>query len=725
MKILLFIILVFISSHTKAGPTLLTPEEKAFLYHVIMKSPVLKRNLSDLVHFKGDSIIYKNQVIYDDIEEQIIYEPSLLELNIQGFGNVSPGLLSELATKMALYALYNELNQDIPKKPALHTDRIFKLFMDKLLQSLPENATRIRNQEIEVIPRIFKLFNPSFSMNDKISFINGIGTYSLEDQQKILDAYHKSIDLYTKEKALDYFLMLGGKNSDFQNTLLAAGDGSGTSGLLRERENGKPKGIGLFTYQTLISKASNQIEINKTPEKSFHLLGNNRTTNLHLSIWGFNSRHQTTVVIKNKSASYVLFANNISKELSPDTTFTGGKTYYNLITEVQAQIDILHEKIEGKSGLLSRISTQKNTLTEANETIRKNQESISSIKISSSKNKKKKIAKHQNKITRASTKISLYQKKLVKAETELNNNQEEQLMWKEELKIMKDNLGDKQQTFEQIGNVFLFEDGSIFNANTQDFKFSDASTKNNFKIKLIAIGNTPMAKNLDEVQLHINVTQGKTIDKFFNEFNLKLKDQFESNHFTLANFSLDEFQQFQLKRIALKMSLYSTTTYASIRGNGNGVKTENGIQSSQMNDLDAYPGTSTADKMMMRESKMFSDLRMSAIHIYFIDSALYIDINSYTDPVKSNIHKNDSLDFFFKNKNVTGNEVLSSLRSYFLFEEILNAIRSQCVKSLPVKSQKICLERVEKLRKQIKANCNGKMEFDYPIFQQFKGTLLH
>ena len=121
----------------------------------------------------------------------------------------------------------------------------------------------------------------------------------------------------------------------------------------------------------------------------------------------------------------------------------------------------------------------------------------------------------------------------------------------------------------------------------------------------------------------------------------------------------------------------------------------------------------------MKESKMFSDLRVSNIHIYFLDSNLYIDINSYTDPVKSNIHKKEELNYLFRSNNVTGNEVLSALRSYYLFQEILNRIKMQCVQSLPKKSQEICLERIKKLKTQINVSCNGKMEFDHSIFEQF------
>ena len=312
-----------------------------------------------------------------------------------------------------------------------------------------------------------------------------------------------------------------------------------------------------------------------------------------------------------------------------------------------------------------------------------------------------------------------YQKKLEKAEFDLKVVKEKQLKWEGELKKMKSNLGEKQLSFKKIGDVFLFEDGSIFNAITQDFKFSDETSNDKFTIKLIAIGNAPMAKKVDEVQLHINVTEGKTIDKFFNEFELKLKDEFKSDCFALSDFSLDEFQKFQLRRIALKMSLPATTTYASIRGNGIGIKTKNGIEPSKMDDIDSYPGNNQADKKKMKESKMFSDLRVSNIHIYFLDSNLYIDINSYTDPVKSNIHKKEELNYLFRSNNVTGNEVLSALRSYYLFQEILNRIKMQCVQSLPKKSQEICLERIKKLKTQINVSCNGKMEFDHSIFEQF------
>ena len=82
-------------------------------------------------------------------------------------------------------------------------------------------------------------------------------------------------------------------------------------------------------------------------------------------------------------------------------------------------------------------------------------------------------------------------------------------------------------------------------------------------------------------------------------------------------------------------------------------------------------------------------------------------------------NEKEELNYLFRSNNVTGNEVLSALRSYYLFQEILNRIKMQCVRSLPKKSQEICLERIKKLKTQINVSCNGKMEFDHSIFEQF------
>ena len=98
---------------------MLTPEEKAILHHVVIKSPALNRNLGEYFKYAGDTIyfLYKSKgeqlrdsiIDYDSIEQIIVYEPSLLEVNFYELKKASQGLLSEVATKMALQTTYREL----------------------------------------------------------------------------------------------------------------------------------------------------------------------------------------------------------------------------------------------------------------------------------------------------------------------------------------------------------------------------------------------------------------------------------------------------------------------------------------------------------------------------------------------------------------------------------------------------------------------------------------
>lgn len=723
MKQLVVIFLMFCGLNSIAAPTLLTPEEKAFLYHVIMKSPVLERNISDLVHFKGDSLVYGNNVDYDLIEEQIIYEPSLLEINIGGFGSVSPGLLSELSTKMALYALHQQLLKRDEDNPEGYSDRIFKHFMDKLVNTLPGNATRVRNDEPEIIPKLQGLLDPTFSMQEKVAYLRNLALFNVEDQRKILDAYHLAIDLYTEEKAKDYFLMLGGKRGSFQNTLLAAGDGSGTAGLLGERQGGKPKGIGLFTYQTFIftnERNWEQIDTKKAPDKTFRLIGDNTTTNLHLSIWGFNSKHQTTVVVKHLGKSYLFYANKETRELSPDTTFSDGKSYHDLILDVEKKIHELEEGLYGKQGFEYWRDYYKEKLEETKMAILECEGELNELRYDGLKNRKK-IAKQEERLVRLYSTKANYVKKLKEAEYNLQNGYEELKRFKAELVKMNDYLGHDQQSFERIGSVYVFEDGSIFDVNTQDFKFSDLTSKDEINIRLIAIGNKPLTKRVDEVQLHVNLTSGKEIEKFYDEFNLKVKDQFKSDHFVLDSFQLDDFQKFQLMRVAKKLGDPATTAYAAIAGKGIGVRTENGIEASLLPDWDEYPGATPTDKARIKKSRMFADLRMSKALIYFEDSSLYIEISSFTDPVRSNIHqKNPALKAHFEKTEVSGNEVLSTLRSYYLYDIILDEIANQAKKELSGEPKSRCLDRLKKLKAVIKADCNGKMQLAFSDYLRFK-----
>src|SRR5690606_26152502 len=123
------------------------------------------------------------------------------------------------------------------------------------------------------------------------------------------------------------------------NVLIAAGDGSMTSGLLDANEKdykgrferGLPKAVGLFTYQLKLEKNDRGFEEVKpsfTPMHEFKTVLSPDQTNLHFSVWGFNAIMQTTVSIQKGEKSYLLYGSEKSKLLSPDSTFGEGKTYH-------------------------------------------------------------------------------------------------------------------------------------------------------------------------------------------------------------------------------------------------------------------------------------------------------------------------------------------------------------------------------------------------------------
>ena len=134
---------------------MLTPEEKAILHHVVIKSPALNRNLGEYFKYAGDTVyfLYKSKgeqlrdsiIDYDSIEQVIVYEPSLLEVNFNELKKASQGLLSEVATKMALQTTYRELNRrDEIKKEGI-SDSVYVNFLRELSTSLPDKAVRIKN----------------------------------------------------------------------------------------------------------------------------------------------------------------------------------------------------------------------------------------------------------------------------------------------------------------------------------------------------------------------------------------------------------------------------------------------------------------------------------------------------------------------------------------------------------------------------------------------------
>src|SRR5690554_821395 len=305
----------------------LTPQNKAYLYHTIRKSPILEQNIGRYVVYSGKEITLPNgEVNYDSTEQVIINQPELLKIYSNEIRRSPKGILAELANKMAIWELNN------------------------VLQS---------HKKIE------KLSNPTLTFKDKIAMLDGFASWTEEEKKEVILAYNKAINDWVSHRTFQIFKQLGGEADYFKNVLTAAGDGSTTSGLFEEREKdergrwnrGLPKAVGLFPYEPYIGIKPNSKK--KKPEvlpmgytiHQFETIGNGRETNIHLDVWGYNSEKQTTVVIQKGGNYYPLFGAVNTRFLSPDSSFGGGLTYSTLIKRVQKDIFDLENKISGKKGL--------------------------------------------------------------------------------------------------------------------------------------------------------------------------------------------------------------------------------------------------------------------------------------------------------------------------------------------------------------------------------------
>ncbi|MFT7344215.1 MAG: hypothetical protein ACI9XP_000798, partial [Lentimonas sp.] len=353
MKYLLFLFSLFSFISFSQEFTDLNPEERAYLYHVVKKSPILDNNMGRFFTYTGPDIRLKNgQIHYDSIEELMINQPDLLTIRKSEIAKSPKGLLAEAANKMAIWQLNKALLAYRAEDGSNTQVELFNEFQNTLLGHLPLSATKKKDDSVFVHPKIYNVLNPSLALNEKIAMLEGFRFLNFSERKDVLDAISYSTNHFVEKRARQIFLELGGEVDIFTNILIAAGDGSNTSGLLEEREKdekgrwnrGLPKAVGLFPYQLSIVETENKnkritkrIEPARIALYDFETVGNNRLTNLHFDVWGYNAKKQTTVVLEKNGKSYRLFGSGETRFLSPDSAFGSGGTYQSIIDEMEKE----------------------------------------------------------------------------------------------------------------------------------------------------------------------------------------------------------------------------------------------------------------------------------------------------------------------------------------------------------------------------------------------------
>lgn len=687
------VVLFLMAAATKISfgqSVMLTAEENARMYHVVQKSPVLKRNLNTFFNYTGDTIYFHyfdandkqdSLVDYDSIAQKIIYEPSILQVDYYGLAHSSVGLLSELASKMALYQLYKELKERNTEKPEGITDRAYQFFLDTLVLKLPNEVVRRKNGIDVPSKQIVDLIDPNYFFNQRATALLGIQTLPQVRQKTVVEAINYATRSYLQYKGKEYFSKICINIPEFETNLIACGDGSNTYGLLDEREKiykhknelGDPVGLGLFTYEPkFVSKIGNRQDL--VPEQStvisFEALQNDYT-NLHFSLWGFNKEQQTTVVVYREDNMYLLYANKLTKELSPDTTFGKGATLQSIIKHLEDYaLPKVDEEMNGEDGIRAKLDDKDTSHHDVMMEIVATEMELSNLRYNGLKNKKKTKKAQDHLAWLYSRKKSLEQQQKELME-HLRDAEERYARLTERLFELKGFINGTEMEWTNFGFIYTFKDGVTFNGNTQDLVFPDSLQTEDLDIRLITFGTDAMSPHVDEIQLLTSISKGKPQDWELHDFSMTLQDLFKSDDYKLDEIKISKKQHFELSKILNTILFEKSTLNFNLKGNGVGVLMEGRVVDAKENELDEYPGESKEEKNKARDSEEFKPLRVSYLKFEKTDLSINLDIESFTDPVKSKFsYRVGGLNDFKKQyDNITDNQILSAFRTFHLAEQ--------------------------------------------------------
>ncbi len=671
--LLVFFLPLFIQAQVNEG---LTAEERAYLFHVVRKSPILENNIGRYFDYKGPDIRFANKDInYDSVEIVIMNQPDLLIIRREEIAKSPKGILAEAANKMAIW----ELNCMLQAKRGSDDELIpfkdkFKRFENILVAALPPSALKVEDGIAYPHPKLYNVLNPSLSLDDKTAMVETFRFLNTNDQWVTLSAMNKAINAYVQDRSLEIFRLLGGVADTYQNVLVAAGDGSSTTGLLEEREKdekgrwnkGLPKAVGLFPYQLQVTPAApkkdQEIISLLATTTDLKTIGNGRETNVHLDVWGYNSKKQTTVVIERNGISYHLFGAGDTRFLSPDSTFSEGATFQSIINDLEFnRIAKLHDMIFGKRGFDYWIDYNQKKKDEVELKIEINEKNFSDLTLRPiiTKNKpsrkvrkekkrqqknhtqddkipdttvdggKKQKGKSQNDIVYLYTLYEAYKKKI--ADLELQRAEALALMekYQSRLSAFKQLMGLNWATYTENEGLYTFSDSSTFDMYTQEFIFPPKQQEEDFEVRLIAIPETCLSEQADEVMLHINVTDAEPL--YDARLQVELMNQFSSDKWDLNRKLLTN--QDSVALMLFFEGLLDKDRPFSIVARGQGVGEWNGLRVIKAN----HPAEALeAAKQFQHDDPEMLRLRRSEVYV-FLEREIRLEVNSYTDPRNSNI----------------------------------------------------------------------------------------
>jgi hypothetical protein len=709
MKQLLFFLFLISVGTTTAQTEALSPVERAYLFHIVKKSPILNDNIGRYFDYTGEEIKFANgNINYDSLESVIINQPDLLVIHSAEIAKSTKGILAEAANKTAIW----ELNKMLLAKRT--KDALFETYKHRyaefeaiLLQYMPSSV--LNDEQNGLHARMDNVLNPSLSLDDKVAQLSSFRKMSNDDALLVIKGVSKAINEYVEKRTKEIFVYLGGNYTTFRNVLTAVGDGSITSGLLEEREKdekgrwnkGLPRAIGLFPYEVYLTKPTSKKEQAKIEPYRFtttdlKTVGENRATNLHFDVWGYNAKKQTTVVIEKNGKTYHLFGSNETRFLSPDSTFSSGETFQSIINKLEFDmIAGITEKIEGKRGYDYWIETYTQKKRETELKIVKSEKSFSdlgyspittsskpSAKVKKAKKRaikagvgadnwdaapttdagKKQKGKGQQTIVDLYNQFDWYKAKIKELEKEKQEAIDLRARYQLRLSEYKQQMGYNWVPFTVNNGLYTFADSVTFDLYTQEFQFPPSDKEEDFEVRLIAIPDSPLSPNADEVMLHLSLVDSKP--NYNARIQLSLVDQFESDKYELSNNLFSQKDSISVRQFFEAM--LDKQKAFKIIARGQGIGKWNGVQVVK----DLAENEKSTYSSVSKEDERYKRLRLSEVLIN-IERDIVVEVNSYTDPVKSNFKAPNAAVESLKNQyKLSNNEVLSVYRTATILRKL-------------------------------------------------------
>lgn len=694
--------------------------------------------------YKGENIRLANGLVnYDSIESIIIANPELLVIHSNEIAKSTKGILAEAANKTAIWELNKMLLAKRSKDQLFATyEHRYAIFQSILTKYLPESA--LNDGKNAPHNRMDNVLNPSLSLDDRVAQLNSFRSMTSEGELQTIQAISKATNEYIELRTKEIFAFLGGQYSTFINVLTAAGDGSITSGLLDEREKdekgrwnkGLPKAIGLFPYQVYLTqpttkKEQPKIEPMRYTTTDLKTVGGNRETSLHFDVWGYNASKQTTVVIEKNGKSYHLFGSGETRFLSPDSTFSSGATFQSIINDLEFnKIASITEKISGKKGYDYWIDYYTIKRQETELKINKASKSYSDLgyrpittsdkasrQVKQAKKRaikagvgadnwkgdpttnsgKKQKGKGQHEIVSLYTQFDWYKAKIKELEKEKQEAIDLRAKYQLKLDEYKRTMGYKWVDYKEYDGLYVFSDSATFDRYSQEFVFPASDKIEDFEVRLIAIPESALSSSADEVMLHFSLIDAKP--NYNARVQLSLNDLFESNGYTLTQDLLSQKDSLSIRQFFEALLDKDKKFHFTARGEGvgkwNGTQV---IKNNQPTELSSYDEEG-------RDALKYKQLRISELTIN-IERDIVLEVNSYTDPVRSNFNApSTAIEQFKEQFKLSSNDILSAYRTFSILKKFKEEINVLAGTYMTREQAKIIIDKFNKQFSKVKIGC--------------------